>query len=61
MIKDRAKYSSGKVAGITSRLILADSFGTPVTRTTVVREVVPNSAQSLSGKNNMGFVASNSR
>lgn len=30
VIKDRAKYSSGGVAGITSRLILADTFGKPV-------------------------------
>lgn len=29
VIKDRAKYSSGEVAGITSRLILADTFGKP--------------------------------
>lgn len=30
VIKDRAKYSSGEVAGLTSRLILADTFGKPV-------------------------------
>lgn len=30
VIKDRAKYSYGEVAGITSRLILADTFGKPV-------------------------------
>lgn len=30
VIKDRAKYSSGEVAGIISRLILADTFGKPV-------------------------------
>lgn len=31
VVKDRAKYSSGEVAGITSRLMLADTFGKPVT------------------------------
>lgn len=30
VIKDRAKYSSGELAGITSMLILADTFGKPV-------------------------------
>lgn len=30
VIKDRTKYSSGEVAGITSRLMLADTFGKPV-------------------------------
>lgn len=30
VIKDRAKYSSGEAAGITSRLMLADTFGKPV-------------------------------
>lgn len=30
MIQDRAKYSSGEVAGITSRLILANALAEPV-------------------------------
>lgn len=30
VIKDRAKYASGEVAGITSRLTLADTFGKSV-------------------------------
>lgn len=62
VVKDRAKYSSGEAAGITSRLMLADTFGSLLLkREKVAGEVVPNSAWSVGRKNHLGFVVFISR